>query len=568
MESKRRAELISVRVRWAILAAAVLMLEGRAPIATVILVGVLASSYNLVVWRACRDARAYQRAGRRIAEAARALDILFLSYFLLVPGGLHTNTYLLYALVLLQAGYSTARRRTIVGLTALALGSYLFAAILVSGGFPSVPIFGRLALIAVSGLLGLYLGQQRLQEEGKAAQQQRLATVYDCCMSLTSGQRLSPLLSRVLRSAVQELGATRGYVMLSDKDNPDMLLTEVAYSRRRNVSRGADATAQDQHTEFPKECLIGEGLPGYVAATGQPLLVNQGEQDEGDTFQGLETANGCAIAAPLLYRLGSVDPSAEKQQEVVGVLVFHAEEPGHRFTEEDLAFVRTLASMVSVAAVNERMYEALRDTFVRTLETLANSLEARDEYTRGHSQRVCDLSLMIARHMGVCEEALAEIRVGTLLHDIGKIGIPDAVLNKPGRLTDEEFALMRQHTVIGYDICKPLGLNEGALMLIRNHHEKLDGTGYPDGLKGGELPLSVRIVCVADAFDAMSSRRPYREVMDEKLRLEQFNRFAGTQFDPVVVQVLKTLLREGKLDEMYRDHWNDLATSRDHLRAA
>lgn len=558
MENKRRAELISVRVRWAILAAAVLMLEGRAPFAAILFVGVIAGAYNIVLWRACLDAVAYKRAGRRLAQVARAADIIVVTSTLLAPGGVHSNTYLLYSVVLVQAGYATARRRTIVALTGLAVVSYLFAAVVASGGIPALTLLARGGIVALSGFLGLYLGQHRMQEEGKAAQQMRLATVYDCCMSLTSGQRLSPLLSHVLRSAVQELGATYGYVMLAAKDNRDMLLTEVAYCRRGNV-------------DFPKECRVGEGLAGYVAATGQPLLVNPNEQD--DTPEGLlekheDGGRGCAIAAPLLYRLGSVDPSAEKQQEVVGVLVFHSFEPGHSFAEEDLDFVRTLASMVSVAAVNERMYEALRDTFLRTLETLANSLEARDEYTRGHSQRVCDLSLMLARHMGVCEEALAEIRVGTLLHDIGKIGIPDAVLNKPGRLTEEEFALMRQHTVIGYDICKPLGLNEGALMLIRNHHEKLDGTGYPDGLKGGELPLSVRIVCVADAFDAMSSRRPYRDVMDEKLRLEQFNRFAGTQFDPVVVQVLKTLLREGKLDEMYKDHWSNVATSRDHLRAA
>ncbi|MEP0765727.1 MAG: HD domain-containing protein [Fimbriimonadia bacterium] len=556
MENKRRAELISVRVRWAILAAAVLMLEGRAPLLAIIFVGLVASLYNIAVWRACRDTVNYQRTGRRLAEVARALDIVVITSTILVPGGVHSNTYLLYTLVLLQAGFATARRRTIVALTCLASASYLTAAAVAASGLPDLPLLARGGLVALGGFLGLYLGEYRMQEEGKAAQQMRLATIYDCCMSLTSGQRLSPLLSRVLRSAVQEIDATLGYVMLSAKDNRDILLTEVAYSKHGNV-------------DFPKECLVGEGLAGYVGATGQPLLVNAGEEDGLDaSFTDHQPGAGCAIAAPLLYRLGSVDPSAEKQQEVVGVLVFHSAEPGRRFTEADLDFVRTLASMISVAAVNERMYEALRDTFLRTLEALANSLEARDEYTRGHSQRVCDLSMMLARHMGVCEEALAEIRVGTLLHDIGKIGIPDAVLNKPGRLTEEEFALMRLHTVIGYDICKPLGLNEGALMLIRNHHERLDGTGYPDGLKGGELPLSVRIVCVADAFDAMSSRRPYRDVMDEKLRLEQFNRFAGTQFDPVVVQVLKTLLREGKLDEMYQDHWNDVATSRDHLRAA
>jgi HD-GYP domain-containing protein (c-di-GMP phosphodiesterase class II) len=151
---------------------------------------------------------------------------------------------------------------------------------------------------------------------------------------------------------------------------------------------------------------------------------------------------------------------------------------------------------------------------------------------------------------------LEELRIGTTLHDIGKIGVPDAILNKPSRLTDEEFQVMREHPVIGYEICRPLMLSEGVLMIIRNHHEKLDGSGYPDGLKGGELPLSLRIVCVADAFDAMSSRRPYRSVMDIRHVLAELAKGAGVQFDPVVVESLRDLLQEGRLDDLYRQFWD------------
>ncbi|RYG85640.1 HD-GYP domain-containing protein [bacterium] len=202
------------------------------------------------------------------------------------------------------------------------------------------------------------------------------------------------------------------------------------------------------------------------------------------------------------------------------------------------------------------MEERQRATFLRTLESLATALEARDDYTRGHSQRVCDLSGMIGKRLGLSAEALEELRIGTILHDIGKIGVPDAILNKPSRLTDEEFATMRQHPVIGYEICKPLMLSEGVLMIIRNHHEKLDGAGYPDGLKGGELPLSLRVVCVADAFDAMSSRRPYRGVMDLRRVVGELSKGAGVQFDPVVVEATKELLFSGSLDAMYRPFWD------------
>jgi HD-GYP domain-containing protein (c-di-GMP phosphodiesterase class II) len=160
--------------------------------------------------------------------------------------------------------------------------------------------------------------------------------------------------------------------------------------------------------------------------------------------------------------------------------------------------------------------------------------------------------------MGFGAEAMEELRIGTTLHDIGKIGVPDAILNKAAKLTDEEFDLMKAHPVIGYEICRPLMLSEGVLMLIRNHHEKLDGSGYPDGLKGGELPLSLRVICVSDAFDAMSSRRPYRNVMDINKVISELSRGAGIQFDPVVVEILKDLLQDGSLNPIYLSQWDHL----------
>lgn len=222
---------------------------------------------------------------------------------------------------------------------------------------------------------------------------------------------------------------------------------------------------------------------------------------------------------------------------------------------EDLQLLRSLASLMAVGVSNARMEQRQRTTFLKTLESLAKSLEARDTYTRGHSQRVCEVSIMIGEHLGLGPEAIEELRVGTILHDIGKIGVPDTVLNKPGRLTDEEFRIMKTHPVIGYEICKPLMLSEGVLMIIRNHHEKLDGSGYPDGLKGGELPLSLRIVCVADAFDAMSSKRPYRNVMDMRYVMAELSKGAGVQFDPIVVESLKELLSTPRMQECYRNQW-------------
>ena len=219
--------------------------------------------------------------------------------------------------------------------------------------------------------------------------------------------------------------------------------------------------------------------------------------------------------------------------------------------------LRALGSLMAVTVSNARMEERQRTTFLRTLQSLATALEARDEYTRGHSHRVSEVSLLLGRRLGFSGEALEELRVGTILHDIGKIGVPDEILNKRGRLTDEEFVIMKTHPVKGYEICCPLMLSEGVLMIVRNHHERLDGSGYPDGLKGGELPLSLRIVCVADAYDAMSSKRPYRGVMEASMVLAELSKCAGTQFDPVVVETLKDLMDTQEMHDLYALYWQE-----------
>lgn len=227
---------------------------------------------------------------------------------------------------------------------------------------------------------------------------------------------------------------------------------------------------------------------------------------------------------------------------------------GRTFTESDKARAGALADVAAVV-VNVRLYENERADFLRSLEALARTLDDRNPYTQGHSERVAQVCIRLAQKLGVAPEIVQDLYDGALLHDIGKIGIPEAVLDKPGQLSAEEFALIKQIPLRGGDICAPLGLGDGVLMLIRNAHEKLDGTGYPDGLKYGQLPLPLRILCVADAFDAMSTRRPYRPVIDSRFRREQLNRFAGTQFDPTIVETLKGLISAGALDELYADHW-------------
>lgn len=173
----------------------------------------------------------------------------------------------------------------------------------------------------------------------------------------------------------------------------------------------------------------------------------------------------------------------------------------------------------------------------RVLFTLARIVEVRDQHTEEHTDRVARGALAIAREMGLPQELREDLEKGARLHDIGKVGIPDRILLKAGPLTEEEFEIMKRHTIIGYEICRGMrSLGEG-LLVIRHHHERWDGKGYPDGLKGEEIPLLARIVAVADAFDAMTSDRPYRKAMPRRDALSILIYGSGKQWDPQIVDL-------------------------------
>jgi putative two-component system response regulator len=170
------------------------------------------------------------------------------------------------------------------------------------------------------------------------------------------------------------------------------------------------------------------------------------------------------------------------------------------------------------------------------LVSLSRTVEARDHYTELHLHRVADRAVAMARRMGMEEEAVEGVRLGGLLHDLGKIAVPDRVLNKPGPLDREELALMRQHPEIGAEILRPLRAFEGPEPAVLHHHERFDGTGYPYGLKGAEIPLAARVVAVADAFDAMTTDRPYRKAIPVMEAFDRLDVDGGQQWDPDVVE--------------------------------
>jgi putative nucleotidyltransferase with HDIG domain len=179
--------------------------------------------------------------------------------------------------------------------------------------------------------------------------------------------------------------------------------------------------------------------------------------------------------------------------------------------------------------------------------SLARAVDARDEYTHRHSENVSSFSVLLGKTLGLKAEELEELRIGGLLHDVGKIGVPDGVLLKQGRLTDEEFSTIRQHPVIGVSIIEPINFPWNVSSIIRHHHENYDGSGYPDGLKGEDIPLAANIIRVADAYDAMASNRVYRTARTPEWIAQEFRRFSGSHFCPDVVDAFFTLMAQKKL---------------------
>jgi response regulator RpfG family c-di-GMP phosphodiesterase len=237
------------------------------------------------------------------------------------------------------------------------------------------------------------------------------------------------------------------------------------------------------------------------------------------------TNGGSQLAVPLLIK-----------EEVFGILYAEGKIQGTNFDQQDLLFLSELGKRASLGLENNYLYQSIFDVFMSTLRSLVSTIEFRDPYTKEHSQRVTDFSMLIAEELGCNEEQIDTLRVAGFLHDLGKVGVRDSILLKAGPLTKEEFEQIKAHPVIGENIVKPLGFLPVEKALIRHHHERWDGEGYPDGLRGEEIPFLARVLSLADSFDAMSSNRPYRPAMSPEHVYSEIMRCRGTQFDCTVIE--------------------------------
>lgn len=284
---------------------------------------------------------------------------------------------------------------------------------------------------------------------------------------------------------------------------------------------------------------FGEGIAGWVAQHGKPLIVNSPEKDP-RFFKGVDertefkTRN--IICVPVKVK-----------EKIIGVLEAINKRKKGRFNKEDLSLFTSLADQVAIALDNSRLYQELEEMFFQTAESLADAIEKRDPYTGGHTQRVTLYSQAIAKFLQLKPLERKWLKIASVLHDIGKIGIEDHILKKPERLSPEEFNMIKRHSDMGAEIIEHIRQLRESIPGVKYHHEQVNGKGYPDGLRGEEIPILAKIVAVADTYDAMTTDRPYRKATEKEVAIEELRRCSGTQLDKEVVEAFIQAYQRGEI---------------------
>ena len=344
-----------------------------------------------------------------------------------------------------------------------------------------------------------------------------LATLYEMSRALGSTLDLDILLDSVLESAMRIFNVELGYVTLRDRESGELDVRSLQGSSSRS-----------------DEAAMRSSMSEWVVREGRPLIFNPPRDGENNSTR-IDSVSGAlaALCVPLISSEGTL-----------GAITVGSRDPRHRFTSDDVRLLATIANHVTIAIGNIELFSSLQDAYLATVRALAAAVDAKDPYTRGHSDRVAQFALMIADSVELSFEQKTALEMAAYLHDIGKIGISEEILLKPGKLSDEEMGQMRHHPLIGANILKPIAFPWPIAPVVRHHHEHFDGRGYPAGLKGEEIPLLARVLTVADAYEAMVSDRPYRRGRSDEDAVLELRRCSGTHFDPRVVDAFIRALDE------------------------
>lgn len=356
---------------------------------------------------------------------------------------------------------------------------------------------------------------------------QRLLTLVDILGEVAGTLDRNQLLHLVTENAARLVDAERSSIFLVDPTTSEMIF-QVAY---KPPFQGQTTTSADNND---RQDGISKSNQHVQHQTSQPSSLTNLQEGEFSYF------NRSAITVPLRSEPLAQDHDEDHIHALGGLMVLN--KPHAAFQEEDAQLVRILANQASTFLQIAEMYESTEELFLGVIKSLITAIDAKDPYTQGHSQRVSDYSVMIAQELGLDETLVNDIRIGSLLHDIGKIGIPDSILLKKGTLNIAENEVMREHPRTGANILSQVKLLDPMRPAILEHHERLDGSGYPAKLTGKQISWMGRIVAVADVFDAMTSNRPYRSALSVQEVLSYLHEKSGILFDAACVQALDNIL--------------------------
>ena len=368
-------------------------------------------------------------------------------------------------------------------------------------------------LMKKNWLLNQKLEKKRELEELNIQLEKRIrlqTTMYSIVDSLSKISHSEDLYHYAVQKAAESCNAKKACFMLYDQVNSSLLV--LAQQGLEEMNQGTQAALKSNSEG--KMILDEHFIETYFGkSNGKNVFLDKPNCDDN------------LMIIPFKIR-----------DEPFGILIVGDVEGKNRFEEEDEFVLRFLAEKAALNIENMTLYDKIKKNFIASLMSLASAIEAKDPYTQQHSSRVTEFALKIANRMGCTHDEVQSIKSSGPLHDIGKIGIKDDILNKPSQLTEEESDHIKSHPIIGETIVSHLGLDNMELAIIRNHHERWDGNGYPDGLMKENIPKLSRILSVADSFDAMNSNRAYRESLPFTACIDELKRSSGTQFDPEVVE--------------------------------
>ncbi len=295
----------------------------------------------------------------------------------------------------------------------------------------------------------------------------------------------------------------------------------------------------------------GQGIAGWVIRHGKPLIVNDVSIDKrffeiADRKSRFKTKS--VLCVPVRIK-----------GKIIGVLEAINKSQGD-FTKDDRDLFVLFSNQVAIAIDNARLYSELREAFYATSAALADAIEKRDPYTGGHTKRVLGYSIAIGLELKLPSEDMEQLKLSAVLHDVGKIGVDDAILRKKGRLDDAEFMAMKAHPRLGEEILSKIPQLSKMVPGILYHHERVDGKGYPEGRKKDKIPMMARIISVADTYDAITTSRSYRDGLTKKFAIDELKRCSGTQFDAEVVQAFMRAYKKGEIDSVFKKGYHQQST--------